>query len=330
VSRSFATAVAVLTLALSAVAQTPAALACKAPIFDFGTKPQGVRFEGSFEIENPGDAVVSVSSVEIHCSCATASVEPMHVPAKGKAIVRFTFETRSFEGAIAKAVQVNTVGGPKSGLMLTVKGEIRARWSVEPASIDLGEVKPGDVVERTVRVRVDANSGVAVKAVEPLAAMPFRLRALEPDALGDARWLVRFTVPKDVKPGTIQYAFSFDASGDDLKPVAIVPIVGRIHGDLVVTPRAVAFGLVAAGNEARKTVVFESETGRPFRILATQSDDTIVVEGRTDEAKTKHELTVVCAKSAPARPLRSQILVTTDHPDEARVVLTVFAQVEKP
>lgn len=315
--------------AIEAAAQTAATLVAPLPIFDFGVKPQGASFSGAFVIENPGDSLISISEIAVHCSCAKAELKEKSIPPKGKATLNFTFETRAFEGQIAKALEIRWHGGPRPGLLLTIKGTVQARWSVEPTSLEIGEVRPGDRIARTILVRVDPERPLEVTAAKAAPGTGALLVPLPADAKtpGLRRFELTLAVPPDAKPGPLHFAVSLEAQKDENKPAVLIPIVGHVRGDLSVTPRTVSFGRIEKGGEQRRTVRFESAAGAPFRILATATDGVLEVVGRSDAPGPLHELTIVCPARAPSGPLRSLVTITTDHPEEARIVLTVLALV---
>jgi hypothetical protein len=305
------------------------ALVCDRPVYDFGTMMQGEEFAGEFKIENHGDADVMVTNILHHCSCMTAALSANSIPAHTTATLKFSFRTRSFDGDVSKAIEVQTKQGPNPGLVLTIRGRVQARWGVDSPLVDLGALRPGQVVEKTFQSFV--RDGFALKLRYHSPSPDVTLETV-PEVGAAGRWRVRATlrVPPGATIGHFARQVTIYCDQDEMKPSALVNFMGRIEGDLRVEPRLVAFGRIPNDREARKTLTIASRGGTPFKILEIKTDATILVEGERDVAKPQHELVVVFQKGLPAQLYRSLLVIVTDHAEEPRFSVSTLALVERP
>lgn len=304
----------------------PSPLVAEPAIFEFGKKFQNEEFQGAFVLKNPTDQAVTIRSVTFHCSCASGKTNDLTIPAKGETTLDFTFHTRNFEGDVVKNCDVAVVGST-SILQLTMRGTVMAGWTIDTEAIELGAVKPGQRVERefVIDCREGADPGLEFRApnndvkieVKREREAPLKIRVKVSIEVGAAERIgayIRSVVCRAVK--------------DEAKPVRIVTLTGRIEGDLEVTPRSLSFGKTKNDKEERRTIVIESKSKTPFKILNIRTDQTVLVEGEKNVAKARHELTIVLQKGLPARVYRSMLAFQTDHPDEPNFTITTMGQIE--
>lgn len=137
----------------------------------------------------------------------------------------------------------------------------------------------------------------------------------------------------------------------DGAPALHIPVVGRIVPALVVTPATLAFGPVPEGERRELVLELFEARGQPVRIVSLECADprfsarveppaqdpaqppaqTPAANGDSSAAPAPAARIVTSYSGEPPLTLaRTELIVTTDHPQRPRLVIPVFALVVKP
>jgi len=113
-----------------------------------------------------------------------------------------------------------------------------------------------------------------------------------------------------------------------------LPVVGRIVPALVMTPTTLAFGPVEEGQTGELVLELFEARGRPVRITGLDCADPRLsarVEGLNPNADRAPvaRLVISFAGEPPLTLARTELVLLTDHPQQPRLVIPVFARVVK-
>lgn len=298
-------------LLLAAVAR--AQLVCDAPHHDFGRQPQHVDLEGSFEVRNAGTSPVFIQSVTIRCFCAKGKPEKKTLEPGESTRIDFTFKTGGFEGAVKKPVLVRYGTAPTRTLELSIGGVVVPSWKVDAATVNFGGVTPGQRVERDVLV--DVSEGFDVDVTVGRSSRLLDVERFVVEERRRFRFRMTLKIPTSARPGPFEASVTLK-SDDDKKPSATVSLRAHVESDLRVAPRFLALGSITPDAETRRSLVLESASKTPFKLLEIREHRFLLVEGETGVSSARHELVVVAPKGLPAGAQRGSLVIRTDRKDE--------------
>ena len=297
-------------------------------VWDFGTRPQATRVDGSFLLFNDADRPLSIRSLKIDCFCAKGKLSSEVVPAGESVTLDIRLDTGAYEGEIDKAIRVTYFAGTPRTMTLRLKGRITAAWTALPTEIHLGGIRAGTRLERRIEVlqRDDAALELEASCSEP--AVKIDCRRLPPPQRG---WSVDLAIeiPSAAKPGEFRAEVVLEVD-DATKPSQRIPLIGRVESDLSVRPRRLAFGRVSREREIEVELVLESRSGRAFQITRVLEDLYLLVDAKTGKPASRHVISITLPKGLPLRSLRGRLVFQTDHPEESRVEVAYSARIVKP
>ena len=226
---------------------------------DAGTIP--VRADGAgghtfaFPLTNRGGAPLRVLGVSTSCGCtdagATAEVLAPGETAEGRAVVSSTRPERKDARVV---VRTNDPAAPDT--VLSVRWNAVAPRSADPPELDLGFVRPGQTVERTVRLRRHAVAGGEAGTPGELTADPADRLAAEylanDDASDGPTVRVRFTAPDTFGVGSGSVSVELAGGWTDRLRV---PVRYTVRDLVAATPEALFLGAGPAGGHVRGRVV---------------------------------------------------------------------------
>jgi hypothetical protein len=293
--------------------------------FDFGTVDRGVRVEHTFRLRNGGDADLYVDHVKGSCGCTAAVISTPYASSGGEARILVSLDTGRMTGRTTKTVTVYTNDAEAPAIGLTLTGQVVADLVVTPSPLYLGRLRRGDPGTREVLIgpgRTDATYEVtAVEAGHPgLRAVVARddepakqrlLVSLDPDMpLGrfNAQMVLRTTSPRE--------------------PVVALPVFGSVEGDVLVLPPQVTFGVARRGATPKRELYLRNRAARPLTITGVAVPRRLVTfRLKTLEEGREYRLTLQLRPGLPTGRVEGSVEIFTDNPDEARVVVPLYAVV---
>ena len=108
--------------------------------------------------------------------------------------------------------------------MVLVPGAFAAGLVVPPGGIALGEVQPGEAIEKTVVVSNDAERAISVSRVKACCGGEAELVPMSVPAKGEAKLTLRM---KAQIPGEIAKAVTLYCD-DPYRPIVEIPVTGKV------------------------------------------------------------------------------------------------------
>lgn len=356
--------VATLLLPTSACAPGPAepatvttgrALACAAPVRDFGTVFEGQVLEHEFEVRLTAAAALDAPHTD--CGCTVASMEVARdggrttyepgtpLPADTRLFVDARFDSRGRPGLAQRSVTLTGAGTP---LALTLLADVQEYLVAEPRTLAYERFLEGQGGERRFHVTsADGEpfglraTGRAVPPSVTVAATP-----VEPDAGGRAaRWDVLVRMGADTPVGSHSYPIELESDlavpGVQGRRFAVAPVWSlQVLGPVALSVPSLEFGLVRPDEVVSRSVRLESfdpdfRLRDPTATLEAVSwagapegfplGKTAHVTARTaaDGRTCDFEVTLDGLDPAVQGTFLAQLLVETGHPDLPRLSAVV-------
>ena len=316
------------TVALSGTALGSPRIAVEPVPLDFGSVALGASDQRSVAVQNTGSAVLDVSAVEssgpefVVDSAVSFQVDP-----GASMAVQITFtptEPGSREATLtirSNDIERTAVTVPLVGTAVGVP-----RISVEPVSIDFGQVPLGESAQRSLQVRNDGTGRLTVSSIESsdpsVVVQGETAFELEPAAV---RSLTLTFSPTAL--GTVQASLSVRSDDAD-QSLLTVPLSGVATGvsNIVVEPTQVDFGGVPIGQSAAQILSVRNTGSEALSISSIQtSDPAFTVQGETVfrlEPDASRELVVSFAPTSGGAQ-QASLAIQSDDPDEPTVTVSL-------
>jgi hypothetical protein len=227
---------------------------------DWGRVAPGAAVNTTFVLRNRGGETLTLGEMKTSCGCTKPDLPVHSIPPGGKTTLSVGFHVPATPGRVRHFVRIptNVPGRETVELSLFADAWIGVRPS--PEVVDLGRLRPGEQVERTIQLfspdherfqigRVSADSdAISASSESPGVALPVHRVLVSYRAgagLGRVRGAVRVVTDR------------LDASVID------VPLGGEIIGPVSISPSFLVIERDEIGTDARRTLMIRpSEGGR--------------------------------------------------------------------
>jgi len=195
-----------------------------------------------------------------------------------------------------------------------------------PSRVDLGRFRPGQTVERVIRIRNGGFRTLHIPEVRNTCGCAGLTRFPEEvPPLSHAYGLVRLRMPTAHGPFNTNLMLVTD---DPKTPVARIEVHGTAFGSTVAVPPVLEMGLVQPGVKRNRAVTLRTE-GAFEMVNASTSSPYLQVSLGGHASEAERSLTVAISPDAPRGPLREYIFARVRGTDPPYLVIPVKATVER-
>jgi hypothetical protein len=298
-------------------------LAVEQDVFDFGTVERGAPVDHTFRLPNRGTSDLRVDHVKSSCGCTVAVVSEREIPPGGEGRIAVTLDTGRLAGRTTKTVSVYTNDPDTPVVPLSLTGQVAADLVLTPSPLYLGHVRRGDAPPREVTIAPGRPGATyTVERVEHTnPAIRARLER-RPDAPGQ-RLLVE--VDPRMPLGRFNETLTLHTTSPR-EPVMKLSVLGSAEGDLVVLPPQVTFGVTRGGAVPERDLYIRNRSARPVfltRIVVPDQVESYTLRALQDGVE--YRLTLRLRGHLPSGRVEGVIEIFTDHPDEGRLVVPLYA-----
>ena len=289
------------------------------PVFDFGSVDRGTPVEHVFRVTNPGGIMLRIEHVKSSCGCTVAAASGDVSPG-GEGQITVHLDTARLAGRTSKTITVYTNDPTLPAAAITLTGQIVADLVVTPTPLYLGKVHRGDVVRRELQVS-PGRPGTAALVTRIRNNNPAIRAKLESLPEGGQRIVVELA--RDIPLGRFNDQLMLTTTSAT-EPELQVPVFGSVEGDVVVLPSQVTFGVAQAG-EPRELFI-RSVGDRPLNVTRVNvRSDVATYELEPIKPGVAYRLTLRLRDGLPVGRVEEAVEIFTDHPNEQRVVVPLFA-----
>ena len=190
---------------------------------DFGRAAQGATVQHQFPFRNAGGLALTIATVRASCGCQATLAAAAELAAGEGGTIQVACDTAHVLGHTVRTITVDSNDPVNSVTVLTLRGEIDADASAEPARLYLGHVRAGQTMPTEVRVVTPHDGAVVVEAIE--ADGPVIAAA----ATDPSRRRIRLAVRKDAPAGRFSERLFVRSSGGR-QPLITIAIAGTVDG----------------------------------------------------------------------------------------------------
>lgn len=292
--------------------------------YDFGSVPQGQRVIHEFLIRNDGDADLNIQRITPSCGCTASTVSSAVVKPGSSEKIKVEFDTTGFSGSKTKSVSIMTNSRERPEAVVRLTGAIVRDVHVSPERLDFGDITPASsLASRTKEFTVERSSDSISGEVSARSFSKFldikRIR-------GEGNQTAFSVVLAEGAPkGEIRDRVIVELAAGGER-VVNVPVTASIQGDLRLIPAIVSFGIVSGEAPLERRVRFENNSQSKVSIRGVSSSDPAVSASVIEVEPGKKGVLVVTLDPTKARgDLKATIDLDTDHPQEERLSLSVYA-----
>ena len=298
-------------------------IALDEPVFDFGTVDRGARVDHTFRVPNRGGATLRIDHVKSSCGCTVAVLSEREVPPGGEARVAVSLDTARLAGRTTKTVNVYTNDPEAPVVGLSLAGQVVADLVLAPQPLYLGHIRRGEATRREVIVTPGRpGERYAVERVEPTS--PHVHARLEPRPDGPGQRLL-VEIDRDMALGHFNEQLTLHTTSPR-EPVLTLPVFGSVEGDVVVLPPQVTFGVLRGGAAPERDLYIRNRGARPLTVTSvTVPDDVVTYTLAAVQEGQEYRLTLRLRDGLKPGKVESRVEIFTDHPDEKRLVIPLYA-----
>ncbi len=240
--------------------------------YDFGSVAKGAEIKHVIEITNPWKETVTLTGPVSSCACTSPVLDKYELKSKETAQLALNLDTLHFSGkktGVTVSLSATFDGVNFKAIRIPVEAYIRGDVVMEPGSIQFGQVSPGEVAERRIRIRYAGRSNWTIRSARCKNSHMTAV-AHEVSRVGinvEYELLVKLVGTAPLGPLLDQIVLETD---DLNNPTIPVLVDGSVETDLQVTPNVVQFGQLRPGVPKIVKVIVKGR--KPFRIEKVECD----------------------------------------------------------
>jgi len=297
-------------------------------IHDLGRISQGDDAVYRFRFRNHGDATLVVSGIKSSCSCTANILTAKEMPPGGEGQLEVKVLTSSKLGWINESVILRCNDPYKPVVYFTLAGTIKASATVMPKRLYFSESN-GTPAWKNIKVLEPGNEKLRVKRVEATSQY-IRTEIIPlPREQEEVATQIRVTLIPGLPLGNFREALTIYTNSSE-RPKLIVPIEGKILGNVTVFPDQLFFGIVSKGQSISRQVMITNAGNKPLKILGvkTNSDLTEADFIPIEEGK-KYKVAVRLNTKTHIGPIEDMIRISTDSDQQPVLNIPLYGLVQK-
>lgn len=165
-------------------------IACDVVTFDFGERSSDQPIEHQFILKNKGNQPLMIQQVKTSCGCTATKLESNKIEPGASVPLNVSAKLKARTGIQRKSIRVISNDPQTPELKLAIEGQVTAPVMLDPYRLYLGNSRPGQIIEKTVKILADSNQ-VQITRLEIMDQNNIPL------PMDHANWQVLLDNPKD-------------------------------------------------------------------------------------------------------------------------------------
>lgn len=278
------------------------------PVIDLGTVARGDKVEHRFELENTGDATLTVREVKAACGCTVMRFDKTIAPGATGAITA-ALDTRNISGSIAKSVTVFTTDPENPRLNLVIKANIQPQVEVRPgyARFIVVEGKGSSVSKQTLW----AAAGPSLEVTAVRSPFPF-VKAESRRSEREGRWDIVLTLDRNRAPVGPMADFVEVETNHPKQRLVKIPISGFVRPVVSVMPSVAELGSRELTEPFTATLEVRNQTNEKIAVESVSTDVAGVgAEIREVEAGKLYSVVLTLEPGMAKGPFTGKVQIST-------------------
>ena len=289
-----------------------------------------------FEFKNTGTQPLEIQLVKPSCGCTVPEMEQKSFAPGETGTMKVTFDPSGKKGAISRVITIYTNSARKPVHTVYVHSFVKNAVIIEPRVLAFDLTQKGSSSTKDIKIygRFEDFKVTRATTQDPDTFSVEVIDGGKVEKDGDELWLqiLRVKVLESAKPDNHRTELSV-RTNDEHKPIFSIAAVGRVIGDLQLTPVRMTMGRLVVGDEFEREVTIKSKSGAAFEITSVASNNIVLDAQYTAEpvdAEKRNEW-IIRAKGTvinPAQRFNAQLTVMTDVPDEEMLTVQMYGQLQ--
>lgn len=293
--------------------------------------------ELEFTFRNLGSGPLEILNVKAACGCTATDLEKTVYEPGESGKLHVVFDPKGKRGAVARNITITTDQKEDAVQTLIVRSFVKPQVIIEPMQIAYTPVEKGSSSTRDVHVQ-GRFEGFEVTRVTSADPDVFNIEIIENGTVQDGDdtlydWIIRVTLTENAKPQNYRTELTVRTTDED-KSIFTIPVVGRVLGDLQLTPIRMTLGRLVVGDEFTNEIHLRSKSGDAFEVISAGSD-TIALDAEYTFEPVDPEVRndwIIRAKGKVvnvAPRFNTQLHIATDVKDEEMVSVQMYGQLRR-
>lgn len=289
------------------------------PKYDFGEAWSGSKVDHTFEVRNTGPGVLQITKVKPACGCTLAGAYDKEIQPGAVGKIPLSINTARMKNKITKTITVESNDTTNDKFVLTVEGNVKDRFDIQPESAGaFGRIRPDEVLER--KLTLTSNMPEPVKltlAAEKEGVFTAELVEKEPGKLYELTLHAKPPYAEKINRGVLKLNTSLpDNQTVDVQLSAFVP------PEVEITPPELIIS--KAQTEASQQSIRVTFNGSNERKITKATVDFPNVTTEVKEIAPSHYDILLGLPANYMPPVASHTLkLTTDDPKNPEVAIKI-------
>jgi len=289
-----------------------------------------------FEFKNTGGEALEIQLVKPSCGCTVPEMDKKTFEPGETGILHVTFDPSGKKGPISRNITIYTNSLSKPVHTIFLHSYVKPVVLTEPRILSFEMTQKGQSATKEFKIygRFD---GFKVTRATTQDSDTFGIEIVDGGKVekdGEELWLqiVRVTMLESAKPDNHRTEITV-RTNEDKKPLFSMAVVGRVIGDLQLTPVRLTMGRLVVGDEFEREITLKSKSGKGFEIKSINSTNVVLDAEYTaspvdPEKRDEWVIKVAGTVIHPAQRFNAQLHVVTDVPDEETMTVQMYGQLQ--
>ncbi|MBO6513973.1 MAG: DUF1573 domain-containing protein [Phycisphaerales bacterium] len=289
-----------------------------------------------FKFKNTGSEDLEIQLVKPSCGCTVPDMEKTVYKPGESGVLKVTFDPTGKKGTVSRNITIYTNSSIKPVHTIFLQSEVKPVVLTEPRVLAFEMTNKGQSNTKDIKI-YGRFPEFKVKRATTQDSDVFGIEIVDGGKVtkdGEDMWLqiVRVTLMESAKPDNYRTEVTI-RTNEEHKSIFSMAVVGRVIGDLQLSPVRMTLGRLVVGDEFNNTVTLRSISGKPFEVKGVNSSNVVLNAEYTAEpidAEKRNEWTIRVKGTVahPAQRFNSEINVITDMADEEMVSIQVYGQLQ--
>ncbi len=289
-----------------------------------------------FKFKNTGSEDLEIQLIKPACGCTVPDMAQKSYKAGESGVMKVTFDPSGKKGPISRQITIYTNSTTKPVHTINLTSFVKPVVITEPRILAFDLTQKGHSATKEFKIygRFD---GFKVSRATTQDSDTFGVEIIDGGKVekdGEELWLqiIRVSILESAKPDSHRTEITV-RTNEEHKKIFSLAVVGRVIGDLELTPVRMTMGRLVVGDEFERQVTMRSKAGNAFEIKSVNSINVVLDATYTAEpvdAKKRDEwvITVKGTVAHPAQRFNAQMNVVTDVADEEMMTVQMYGQLQ--
>lgn len=289
-----------------------------------------------FLFKNTGSEDLEIQLIKPSCGCTVPDMEKTTYKPGESGVMKVTFDPSGKKGNVSRNITVYTNSMSKPVHTIFLQSIVKPVVLMEPRVLAFDMTNKGQRNTKDIKIFGRFPEFKVTRATTQDSDV-FDIEIVDGGKVekdNEDMWLqiIRVSILESAKPENYRTEITV-RTNEENKSLFSMAVVGRVIGDLQLSPVRMTLGRLVVGDEFNNTVTLRSISGAPFEVMGVNSSNVVLDAEYTSEpvdAEKRNEWTIRVKGSVsnPAQRFNSQLNVITDMADEEMMTVQMYGQLQ--